>query len=82
MQVLPATAQALDLDVDDSHANVLAGARYLRQLLDRFHNADLALAAYNAGPTAVERAGIAPSLQVETYVANVNVQWHAVAGCR
>ena len=82
LQVLPSTARSLDLDVDDSHANVLAGARYLRQLLDRFHNADLALAAYNAGPTAVERAGIAPSLQVETYVANVNVQWHAVAGCR
>jgi soluble lytic murein transglycosylase-like protein len=82
LQVLPATARALDLDVDDSHANVLAGARYLRQLLDRFHTPDLALAAYNAGPSAVERAGGAPTLQVETYVANVNMQWHSVAGCR
>ena len=82
LQVLPSTARSLDLDVDDSHANVLAGARYLRQLLDRFHNADLALAAYNAGPTAVELAGGAPSQQVETYVANVNVQWRSVAGCR
>jgi len=82
LQVLPSTARSLDLDVDDSHANVLAGARYLRQLLDRFHNADLALAAYNAGPTAVELAGGAPSQQVETYIANVNLQWRSVAGCR
>ena len=82
LQVLPSTARSLDLDVDDPHANLLAGARYLRQLLDRFQNADLALAAYNAGPTAVERAGGAPSLQVETYVANVNQAWHSVAGCR
>lgn len=82
LQVMPSTARALDLDVDDPHANLLAGARYLRQLLDRFQNADLALAAYNAGPTAVERAGGAPSLEVETYVANVNLAWHSVAGCR
>ena len=61
---------------------MLAGARYLRELLDRFHTPDLALAAYNAGPSAVERAGGAPTLQVETYVANVNAQWHSVAGCR
>ena len=82
LQVLPSTARSLDLDVNDSHANVLAGARYLRQLLDRFHNADLALAAYNAGPTAVERAGGAPSHQVETYIENVDAQWLSVAGCR
>ena len=42
------TAQALRLDEDDPAANVLAGARYLRQLLDRFGSVDLALAAYNA----------------------------------
>jgi soluble lytic murein transglycosylase-like protein len=51
-------------------------------MIDRFGNTDLALAAYNAGPTAVARAGGAPSREVQTYVANVNAQWHSVAGCR
>ena len=40
---------------------MLAGARYLRMLLDRFQSTELALAAYNAGPTAVEKAGGAPN---------------------
>ena len=82
LQVLPSTAKALDLDVDEPTTNVLAGARYLRQMIDRFSNIDLALAAYNAGPTAVTLAGGAPSGSVQTYVANVNAIWHSVAGCR
>jgi soluble lytic murein transglycosylase-like protein len=82
LQVLPSTARSLDLDVDEPATNVLAGARYLRQLIDRFDSLDLALAAYNAGPTAVEKAGGAPSQAVLSYVANVNRQWLAVAGCR
>ena len=60
---------------------MLAGARYLRLLLDRFHSADLALAAYNAGPAAVERAGGAPSGQTITYVANVTAAWRSLRGC-
>jgi soluble lytic murein transglycosylase-like protein len=82
LQVMPATAAALDLNVDEPSSNVLAGARYLRQMLDRFHSSDLALAAYNAGPTAVTIAGGAPSLDVQRYVSNVNQLWHSVAGCR
>lgn len=81
LQVMPATAKSLDLNVDEPRSNVLAGARYLRQLLDRFSSIDLALAAYNAGPTAVDEAGGAPSGAVQTYVANVNQIWHSVAGC-
>lgn len=81
LQLMPATAKSLDLNVDEPRSNVLAGARYLRQLLDRFSSSDVALAAYNAGPTAVERAGGAPSGAVQTYVANVNQIWHSVAGC-
>jgi soluble lytic murein transglycosylase-like protein len=82
LQVMPATARALDLNIDEPSANVLAGARYLRLMLDRFHSSDLALAAYNAGPTAVTIAGGAPSIDVQRYVSNVNQLWHSVAGCR
>jgi len=82
LQVMPATATALNLNIDEPSSNVLAGARYLRQMLDRFHSSDLALAAYNAGPTAVTVAGGAPSIGVQRYVSNVNLLWHSVAGCR
>ena len=58
-----------------------AGARYLRLMLDRFERTDLALAAYNAGPTVVDRLGRAPTQETQTYVANVQQRWAALAGC-
>jgi soluble lytic murein transglycosylase-like protein len=70
------------LNIDEPSSNVLAGARYLRLMLDRFRSSDLALAAYNAGPTAVTAAGGAPSIDVQRYISNVNLLWHLVAGCR
>jgi soluble lytic murein transglycosylase-like protein len=82
LQVLPGTARELALDPDHPPSNVLAGARYLRLMLERFHSTDLALAAYNAGPTAVARAGGAPSAAVLTYVANVTQLWRRLQGCR
>jgi soluble lytic murein transglycosylase-like protein len=82
LQLMPATARSLELNIDEPNSNVLAGARYLRQLIDRFGSSDLALAAYNAGPTAVTAAGGAPSIDVVRYVANVDAIWHSVAGCR
>ena len=81
LQVLPSTAAALNLSADTPASNVLAGARYLRQLLDRYSRTDLALAAYNAGPTAVDKAGGAPWSQTQTYIANVQQRWAALAGC-
>jgi soluble lytic murein transglycosylase-like protein len=81
LQVMPTTAKELNLDVSDANTNVLAGARYLERLLERFGSADLALAAYNAGPTAVEKAGRAPTLETVTYVANVNSIWRRLQGC-
>jgi soluble lytic murein transglycosylase-like protein len=81
LQVLPSTAASLKLDVDNPVTNVLAGARYLKILLDRYARTDLALAAYNAGPTAVDRAGGAPTGETVSYVANVQLRWAALAGC-
>jgi peptidoglycan DL-endopeptidase CwlO len=81
LQVLPSTAASLRLDVGRPSTNVLAGARYLRTLLNRFESPNLALAAYNAGPTAVERAGGAPSAETTTYVANVTAVWRELRGC-
>ena len=82
LQVLPSTARALRLDPTRARENVLAGAVYLRRLLSRFDSVDLALAAYNAGPSAVERAGGAPSGQSLTYVANVTARWRELLRCR
>jgi len=81
LQLMPATGKSLALNIYEPESNVLAGARYLRQLIDRFGNTDLALAAYNAGPTLVERLGGAPSQETQTYVANVQQRWAALNGC-
>jgi soluble lytic murein transglycosylase-like protein len=80
LQLMPATAHALRLSGDEPAANVLAGARYLRGLLDRFGSLELALAAYNAGPTAVERAGGAPTIATLRYVKNIEAR-AARLGC-
>jgi soluble lytic murein transglycosylase-like protein len=83
LQVLPSTAKAMHLDVSTPEKNVIAGARYLRLLFDRFHSADLALAAYNAGPTAVDKAGGQPPNKASvTYVSEVTSLWRSLNGCR
>jgi soluble lytic murein transglycosylase-like protein len=82
LQLMPATARALELAQDDPSANALAGARYLKQMLSRFDgNLDLALAAYNAGPTVVEKIGAAPTLGTLTYVKNVEARAARLTGC-
>jgi soluble lytic murein transglycosylase-like protein len=82
LQVMPTTPAELELDSSEPRENVLAGARYLRMLFDRFHSSDLALAAYNAGPTAVEDTGGAPTGETLTYVADVTSIWRSLAGCK
>jgi soluble lytic murein transglycosylase-like protein len=82
LQVLPSTAAELKLNAEVPASNVLAGARYLQQLLGQFHSTDLALAAYNAGPTAVAEAGGAPTTETVEYVANVTTLWRELRGCR
>jgi soluble lytic murein transglycosylase-like protein len=82
MQVLPRTAKELGLDAARSNENVLAGALYLRRMLQEFHSLDLALAAYNTGPSIVERLHRAPTVAVLGYVQNVTARWVALSGCR
>jgi soluble lytic murein transglycosylase-like protein len=81
LQLMPATARELRLNGDDPATNVLAGARYLRQMIDRFGWLDLALAAYNAGPSAVERAGGAPTTATLRYVKNIEAREGLLTGC-
>ena len=81
LQLMPTTAAELKLDAQDPTSNVLAGARYLQRLLERFKSSDLALAAYNAGPTVVARVGAAPNNETATYVANVTKIWRLLHAC-
>jgi soluble lytic murein transglycosylase-like protein len=74
LQLMPATAHELRLDGTDTTTNVLGGARYLKGMIDRFGSLELGLAAYNAGPTAVERAGGAPTLATLRYVKDVELR--------
>jgi soluble lytic murein transglycosylase-like protein len=81
LQLLPSTARGLRAQIGNPAANVLAGARYLHRMLDRFGSVELGLAAYNAGPTAVERAGGAPTLETLRYLKNVEARANRLAGC-
>lgn len=68
-QLMPDTARALGVDAADPADNLEGGARYLRRQYDRFGSWPLALAAYNAGPEAVQQyGGIPPYAETENYV--------------
>lgn len=74
MQVMPDTAKAMGAkNPEDIHQNIMAGTKYLKQMLDRFDgNLTHALAAYNAGPTPVRKyGGIPPYPETEKYVEKV-----------
>jgi len=74
MQLMPDTAALLDVaDPYDPDQNVRGGTVFLRRMLDRFGGrVDLALAAYNAGPKAVERhGGIPPYAETRDYVRRI-----------
>jgi soluble lytic murein transglycosylase-like protein len=82
MQLMPATADSLHVDALEPASNVLGGAIYLRQLLSRYGgDLNLALAAYNAGPAAVDRAGGAPSAETRAYVDTVERTWRHYEPC-
>ena len=71
-QLMPATAKELGVDPTDPLQNLEGSARYLSQQLKRFGSPELALAAYNAGPTRVARLGRVPNIaETQNYVKTI-----------
>jgi soluble lytic murein transglycosylase-like protein len=85
MQLMPDTARALGANPHDTAQNVDAGTRYLRDLLIQYQGNDdqlrRALAAYNAGPGAVERFnGVPPYRETQNYVHKIVEQYKRTGG--
>jgi soluble lytic murein transglycosylase-like protein len=84
MQLMPATAQDLGADPHDPAQNVDAGTRYLRDLLEKYnYGLRHALAAYNAGPGAVDKYnGIPPYRETIDYISRIEKKLKAAGAIK
>ena len=83
MQLMPQTAKQMGVyNVFNANDNIRGGTRYFRDMLKRFdYDVELALAAYNAGPHAVEKyKGIPPYKETQTYVKRVLKYYNNYSG--
>ncbi len=83
MQLMPETAKGLGvLDAFDPEQNIEGGVKYLKSMMNRFNNdPKLALAAYNAGPGAVQKyGGIPPYQETQNYVKNILASYETMKG--
>lgn len=81
MQLLPSTAAGLGVDPNDESQNIAGGVKLLSQLLQQF-NGDVtkALAAYNAGPVAVQKYnGVPPYPETQNYVASIMANYQSAS---
>lgn len=71
-QLMPDTAAELGVNPRDIEENLAGGARYLNQMMTRFPDLNMALAAYNAGPTLVGKLGRVPDYrETQDYIKNI-----------
>jgi soluble lytic murein transglycosylase-like protein len=75
MQLMPSTARVVGVDARVPERNIRGGVQYLSTLLTQFKgNVKLAIAAYNAGPAAVEKyGGVPPFAETQAYVERVGI---------
>ncbi len=73
MQLMPATAEGLGVKNPlDAEQNIAGGTKYLKNMINKYDSVKLGLAAYNAGPNAVDKyGGVPPYRETQNYVKNI-----------
>ena len=83
MQIIPATANYLKINPYNSTQNIEGGVRYFKEMLDKYQKTSLALAAYNAGPGAVDKYnGIPPYKETTNYVSKISKIYQNLKGTK